>query len=378
MNYFMNNIKLLFSGDFAPLFKIEQEESNPFTDINELLHKFDDHITNLECPLTNNDQEIEKTGPTIKAQLDNVNILKEAKVSIACLANNHIFDFGEKGIIDTLSVCRDNGIDTIGIVNRPDGQPHWLIKEIKGKMIGFLNYCDHEFSVRGPRLLGACGYNAIDSYYDIYTFQKLVDYIIVIYHGGNEYYPLPNPALRKNYRYLADIGADVVIGHHTHVYSGYEIYNGKPLVYSLGNFFFPYPDEPEEWHLGLLCEINIGDEITATMHPIVQCEGKIETKLAGNPLKQNVLKEITKLSGLIVNDDDLQKSWNEFCERERTGYLKQFPCFSFPHRIALKLGIPMKRIISEKRLRNYENLLRCQAHSEIMKYALKQSNEHNE
>jgi poly-gamma-glutamate capsule biosynthesis protein CapA/YwtB (metallophosphatase superfamily) len=68
---------------------------------------------------------------------EKIELLQQADVSIACLANNHIFDFGEKGITDTLNTCQENGIDTLGVVNRPDGRNHWLIKEIKGKRFGF-------------------------------------------------------------------------------------------------------------------------------------------------------------------------------------------------------------------------------------------------
>ena len=78
-----------------------------------------------------------------------------------------------------------------------------------------------------------------------------VEKVVVIYHGGNEYYPLPRPELKKTFHFLADIGADAVVGHHTHVFSGYEMYNGIPLVYSLGNFFFPLEGEPEESRYGV-------------------------------------------------------------------------------------------------------------------------------
>ena len=369
-----DKIRLLFSGDFAPLVDQDRISDNHFNTLNALISNVDAHITNLECPLTKSENIIEKTGPSIKARPENVKLLKQAKVSIACLANNHIFDFGEKGITDTLNVCLENGIETIGIVNRPDGRSHWIIKEIKGKKIGFLNYCEHEFSVREEKLLGACGYNDIDAFYDIGKLKPKVDYLIVLYHGGNEYYRLPNPYMKKVFHYLADLGADAVIGHHTHVFSGFEIYNGKPLVYSLGNFFFPYPDEPDGWHFGLICELNIGSELKVAIHPIVQCKDKMETKLAEYPVREKVLRKMSQLSKLIRNDDSLKNNWYKFCDDKYIIYLKKFPCFSFPYRIALKLGIPIKYMLPEARLRSYENTLRCQSHFEIMKYALMTDN----
>ena len=307
-----DKIRLLFSGDFAPLVDQDKISDNHFNTLNSLTSNVDAHITNLECPLTNSDKIIEKTGPAIKARPENVKLLKQAKVSIACLANNHIFDFGEQGITETLNVCHKNGIDTIGIVNRPDGRSHWIIEEIKGKKFGFLNYCEHEFSVRDEKLLGACGYNDIDAFYDIGKLKPKVDYLIVLYHGGNEYYPLPNPDMKKYFHYLADLGADAVIGHHTHVFSGLEIYNDKPLVYSLGNFFFPYPNEPDEWHKAVICKLEINRGIKCTLIPISQCKDSYDTTLLNETEANQILGEIERLSEIIIDDNILVLKWDEF------------------------------------------------------------------
>ncbi|MEW6506967.1 MAG: CapA family protein [Bacteroidota bacterium] len=366
-----NSIKLIFSGDFVPNLGKVFSESVFSDELIKLLGQNDVHITNLESPLTLSENKIKKSGPHLKAEPKNIKLLKSAGVNIACLANNHIYDFGEEGINDTIEICKENGIETLGIVNRTDGNPHCLIKEIKGKKIGFLNYCEHEFSVREHGLLGACGFSPIDAYYDICKLKQQADYIIVIYHGGNEYYPLPNPEMKKSFRYLAELGADAVIGHHTHVYSGYEIYNCKPLVYSLGNFFFSYPGEPEEWNFGLICTLNISSEITVDLHPIIQCRDKVETKMAGETVKQKMLSNISQLSEWIQNEESLIISWDAFCETKRVAYIKQFPCFSSLLKIALKIGIPLKYLLPESRVIGYENMLRCQAHFEIIKYILK-------
>jgi len=367
-----DTIKILCSGDFAPLLNSGSQNIDPFQDIQKLISNANAHITNLECPITTLNQPIAKTGLVLKAIPENITLLKEAGVSIACMANNHIFDNGETGITDTMKICNEHGINTLGIVNRTDNKPHWLITEIKGKKIGFLNYCEHEFSVREPGLIGACGYNSIDAFYDISKLKSSVDVLVVIYHGGNEYYALPNPELKKTFHYLADLGADAVIGHHTHVYSGYEIYNDKPLVYSLGNFFFPLENEPESWHLGLLCMLNISDKIQIDLYPILQCEEKMKVSLVHGEKLAQLKENIDQLSRKIGNDDLLWKSWSEYSEKMRLGYLKQFPCLTLPIRILLKLGLPLSYIMPKKRLRLFTNLLNCQAHLEILKKALKE------
>ena len=75
---------------------------------------------------------------------------------------------------------------------------------------------------------------------DIQIAKEDNDLVIVIVHGGREHYQLPTPKQRERFRFYADAGADFVVGHHTHCYSGYEIYKGKPIFYSLGNFIFDY------------------------------------------------------------------------------------------------------------------------------------------
>lgn len=358
-------IKLIFSGDFAPLINPNEILESHFSDLESLLQGCDLHITNLECPLTLSDKSIVKSGPSIKAHPQNIELLKQANVSIACLANNHIFDFNEKGIIDTIETCKTNRIDSIGIVSRFDGDPHWLIKEIKGKRIGFLNYCEHEFSVREPGQLGANGYDPIKAFYDIKELRPLVDHLIVIYHGGNEYYQLPSPHLKKTFHYLADLGADAVIGHHTHVFSGYEIYNGKPLVYSLGNFFFPYPNEPVEWHSAIICKLSIDDTISLQITPIDQCRNHYFTKFTQNEIMKNTQDEVERLSKIIRDDNVLNNHWRHIVINKGENYTKLFLYSTKIERLLYKntkTRIWMNTLMKKgRKAMVLNNLLRCQS-----------------
>ena len=78
----------------------------------------------------------------------------------------------------------------------------------------------------------------IDNTNQIREAKASHDKVIVIVHGGHEYYNLLSPRMQKQYRFYADQGADIVVGHHTHCISGNEIHNGVPKYYSLGNFLF--------------------------------------------------------------------------------------------------------------------------------------------
>lgn len=364
-------IRTILSGDFAPLLTGEDLKCRNFDDLTDILISADLHITNLECPLTFSENKIDKSGPYLKAHPENINLLKQAKVLIACLANNHIFDYGEKGIVDTLDELKKSNIDSIGIVNRTDGQEHWIVKEIRGEKIGFLNYCEHEFSVRDSGLLGAAGFDPVDVYYDIRALRPKVDWLIVIYHGGNEYYPFPRPDLKKDFHYLADLGADLVVGHHTHVFSGYEIYKGKPLIYSLGNFFFPYEGEPESWNEGVLLNCIIDESIQFEFIPFYQCKKGLKIDLIEGDKKESVLQKIKDLSSIIADDTKLEEAWKIYVQNNGEGLIRKILYPTKVDKLLLKLPFFKKYVSNKSRLRSLNNILRCTSLKQLLIDGLK-------
>jgi len=359
-------ITLLFSGDFAPL---EEQRTGPeadFSAIRELLDNCDLHITNLECPITSSDKSIRKAGPSIKANPKGAELLGRAGVGLACMANNHIFDYGEEGFSETIEICRMNGIKMTGIVSRAVKETESPIYEIKGTRIGFLNYCEHEFSVREKGLMGARGYDPVDAFHDIKKMREDADRVIVIYHGGNEYYPLPRPDLKKDFHFLADAGADAVIGHHTHVYSGIEDYRGRPLVYSLGNFFFPLQEEPESWNRGLLCRLKIDDSVTAELIPVIQCRNGLRVEIPPETETKEILSEIDLLSGIIADDTELRKKWDNYTAVTGFGLANQVLYPSKADKLMLKIPWLRRHVNDPVRLRSLINVLRCRSLEQLL------------
>lgn len=366
-----SKLNLIFSGDFAPILKDYKTNDSHFRSINEILLFVDLHITNLECPLTYSEASIKKSGPAVKSDPGSISLFNQAKVKLACMANNHIFDYGEKGIVDTIEVLKKSNIESIGIVNRTDGREKWIVKEIKGKRIGFLNYCEHEFSVREKGFLGASGYDPVDAYYDIRVLRPKVDWLIVIYHGGNEYYPFPRPELKKDFHYLADLGADMVVGHHTHVFSGYEIYNDKPLIYSLGNFFFPYEGEPESWNEGVLLNCIIDESIQFELIPFYQCKDGFEVTLMTRDKKGSALQKIKDLSSTISDDSKLEDAWRIYVQNFGEGLSGKILYPTKVDKLLLKLPFLKKYVSDKSRLRSLINILRCTSLKQLLIDGLK-------
>jgi poly-gamma-glutamate synthesis protein (capsule biosynthesis protein) len=101
------------------------------------------------------------------------------------------------------------------------------------------------------------GPGVIDLYQDCLTQQitalrEQVDVIVAVLHAGREFVPAPPPYVQRTYRALVNAGADLVVGHHPHVPQGVEVYQGRPIAYSLGNFALWHPNGSPFRRLGYL------------------------------------------------------------------------------------------------------------------------------
>lgn len=148
------NISILIAGDMVPT--MSNEHLFISGDISSLIgkslydafQKADISSVNLECALTKSTAPIEKNGPNLKASPEAINGIKALNPSIVGLANNHIMDFGEKGLSDTLENLRDQKLSYIGVGrNLEEATQSIHIIEKKGWRIGFYACAEHEFKV---------------------------------------------------------------------------------------------------------------------------------------------------------------------------------------------------------------------------------------
>lgn len=193
-----------------------------FDGVYEILANDDLTIANLETTFTDADKNyrVDKKF-NFKGAADYTNILTEGSVEAVNLANNHTHDYGEKGYNDTITNLENAGIPYFGYEN-------YKIMEIEGKKIG---------------LAGLTGWNEETAKQETdkainYFHENQTDLIIMTYHWGIEREYNQNAGQVTIARYAIDQGADLVLGHHPHVLQGIEYYNGKYIVYSLGNFVF--------------------------------------------------------------------------------------------------------------------------------------------
>ncbi|MBD1938936.1 CapA family protein [Microcoleus sp. FACHB-68] len=204
----------------------------------DLYRQVDVAMVNLENPLTRSETIRPGKEFNFKADPESVQVLTEGGVDIVNLANNHTMDYEAPGLEETLQTLDGAGIRYVGAgrdikeARRPE------IIEVKGQRIAYLGYYDPESHAAAEQVAGTNPLLEAQIAEDISAIRNQVDWIIVNYHWGAELADYPADWQRQLAHFTIDQGADVVVGHHPHVLQGAEIYKGRPIAYSLGNFIF--------------------------------------------------------------------------------------------------------------------------------------------
>ena len=167
-----------------------------------------------------------------------MDFLKTGCFDVIALANNHLGDFGTKPVLETIKVIRKNGMKPVGAGKDLSESKKPLFIKKKGKRIAFINIAENEFGMARDNVPGAAPVDPLENIRNIKEVSKKSDITIVFVHGGNERNPLPSPLTVKTYRAFIDAGASAVVAAHTHCPQGIEMYKGRPIVYSMGNFLF--------------------------------------------------------------------------------------------------------------------------------------------
>ena len=220
--------KILICGD------LYDNGNLSFTNELILLMKSSHVIVNLEAPIIEFDKiPIEKNGPNLSHSFSIIKKMKDIGVKYCNLSNNHICDYGERGLKSTLDSLTNNDIVPFGyhIKNKTVGM---VTFDINKKKIAVISYSDLEFNnINGS---GAIIFGLSKVKRDIERIKKNFDFVIVLYHGGKEHFSIPSPNLKETCRYIIDVGADLVLCQHSHIIGLIEKYKGKEICYGQGNF----------------------------------------------------------------------------------------------------------------------------------------------
>ena len=317
-------MKLLIFGDLSPT-----EVSNPyfekgdtetlFTDTLSLFEGNDINFVNVECALTDSEKYIRKFGPALKASTNTANVLKNIGVNYCSLANNHIFDYGIKGVEDTISALDRAGIGYTGFgMDYQDARRNLYVQK-DGKKVCFVAVCEHEYSYALPDRMGARGYDEYDTIEDIREAKKECDKVIVIYHGGKEQSRYPSPRLRKLCHAMARNGADAILCQHSHCIGCYEKYGDVHILYGQGNFHFVKGvdgNPPESWNTLLAVKYDT-DTNQIEFIPVNNTDCGIT--LSKGELKDRIMREFDERNRRL-QDGTWIDGWREFCMEKKEGY----------------------------------------------------------
>lgn len=238
-------MKINFLGDISlndDYVKFYKEVVNPFKKLESTLAAADFVVGNLECMAKGDQGENELKKPRLSTTTETLNYLNNIHLKVACLAHNHVYDHLEDGFIKTTNFLKSNTIQFLGAGFSSEEASKPVILKQGDISVGLLNYVTNDTNPNLPESAGIA-LNIFDfdkCKNDILKLKHQVNHVVLLLHWGGRveggmYPDWDQPRIAHA---LIDAGADLIIGHHSHTIQPYEVYKGKYIFYSLGNFCF--------------------------------------------------------------------------------------------------------------------------------------------
>ena len=377
-------MKILIGADLVPTKSNEMHFCNGDgvalvgQELYNLLNEADYRIFNLEVPLTDTLTPIAKCGPALIAATKAVSGYKALGVDLLTLANNHIMDQGEQGLVSTIQTLKENEIAYVGAGENLQTAQKSFVLERDGHRIGVYACAEHEFSIADTNVPGANPFDPLESLDHIAELKKQTDYVIVLYHGGKEHYRYPSPMLQKICRKMIEKGADLVICQHSHCVGCEEKYLNGTIVYGQGNFIFDDSNN-EFWQTSLLVELTIEDDVTLTYHPLKKQGNTV--RLAQGDEAESIIQDFYHRSEQIKDPNIILERYGAFAEDMSNRYLtamlgvntKNIFFRVFNRLTGRKLwNWYLKTHFSKNKRLALRNYIECEAHREVILFFLKE------
>ena len=333
----------------------------PFRKINGLFHDADIVLGNFEGLLSRSVENDEVPGLTFCGLPSFVRELREAGFSVLNVANNHTLEHGPEIFSETVALLQGSGINVCGLRDTGPYYSKPVVIEVKGKTIGIIgyNWVGKDKFPEADRHI-AQSHDSIVNYTwdrdrhrnrtiyahahrqnrhvigDIALLKKEADFVILMSHWGYEFVPYPPYGVTREAHSFIDAGADLIIGGHPHVLQGVELYKGKNIFYSLGNFLFDMSSKQARRTAVLNIEINGENQVQWRMTPL-----RINKYFQPTPptLKEEreILAIIEKSSEMILSsknqvlldDDILYREFEKHYNRSKAAaiirHIKELP-----------------------------------------------------
>lgn len=334
----------------------------------------DYNILNLECPLTTCEDRLDKWGLCVKADPENIGILKHIPNLVVNLANNHIRDYGSDGVLDTIRTLEQNGIPYVGAGSSEQDMKRYHVLEMDGERVAIYSCCEHDSSAACGEQAGANGCQEGDDILLLQQLRDTYDRVILLYHGGREFYPYPTPNEQRRLRNDVRAGADLIVCQHNHCVSATERYLDGTIIYGQGNYLVDHRPEIENniqdhdmWNRGMMVSYDTVTNQCDYVPYVREEHGIWQEDTAGN-----VLEQFRLLSQQIVEPGFVASSWREYCDWN-LHYLRIFKGGLDHQEMDMRSRVREMRdalCLDEDRqhqiLLQINNYLNCESHQELV------------
>jgi len=242
----VNKLSLVMVGDCLIHGAVYGDaKNNGVYDFKPMIENLKDHIDSFDLAFYNQESILGgtelglSTYPRFNSPYEVGDAFRDAGFNLVALANNHTLDRGEKAIINSKNYWNQfDNIITAGSYSSLEDKENIKILEMNGIKYALLSYTDTTNGINTPKgkdyLVNRYSKDLVKS--DIEKIRDKVDLLMVSMHFGVEYSHTPNARQREIANYLAELGVDIVIGHHPHVVQPIEFIDNTMVIYSLGNF----------------------------------------------------------------------------------------------------------------------------------------------
>jgi poly-gamma-glutamate capsule biosynthesis protein CapA/YwtB (metallophosphatase superfamily) len=293
-------VTLMFGGDVTlseELTEItDQDYGWAFSGLQDYLQA-DLAMINLENPLTNLTGSQSQKPNNLNVPTESVKVLTAGGIDIVNLANNHTMDAKEPGLVETIETLEKAGIHHLGAGQDAISARRPQIIEVKGQRIAYLSYNNSNVHAVGEQKLDANSQEKQQVAEDIKAIREQVDWVVVNYHWGEELAEYPGDWQIDLARFTIKEGADLVVGHHPHILQGAEIYQGRPIVYSLGDFIFGGNAVRSNYDSAVL-KVSLKDRNMKVEFLPVEIS-KYQPKLVTGEKGNQILKHIEQISSIF-------------------------------------------------------------------------------
>lgn len=344
-------------------------------EVSDLMRAADIRIANLEYVLSDDAAPRPKIGPVLRGPASHAAFLAKAGFTVMGLANNHIGDCGDQGVLDTIAACRAAGLVVTGAGPDSAAAAEPLILEKNGWRIGVMAVAEHEFNAASSDRPGAHIFDPYTAFETVRTLKKATDVVIVMYHGGIEYYEFPSPLLQKKAHAFVDAGADLVLCQHSHCIGTLETYGDGNILYGQGNAVYGYRASRACWNSGLIADIRLVDDggppLRFALVPTA-CQPDGTVRIAGETEAAAILEAVEQRARQIAAPGFIARSWERFCDAESVNYLPHIFAIGKTLTRANRLlrGWLVRTFYTRRRTAIAMNIVRCDAHREVVQTVL--------